>query len=156
MKKIIPSRESIEKSKFYQWINKYVDMKKYWGNDNESIARGIAVGTFSAFIPLIGQSIIAIVGAIFLRANIAFSIGFTFISNPFTYAPLYWFCYQVGYQATGIGINGKFDNNFLEQLFRADTFWEIMLPTTIGGVIIGIPVALIAYFISKQKKEEDK
>jgi len=63
----------------------------------QALARGLAVGAFAGMFPLFGlQTAIAIVLAIPLRGNKLVAAAATWISNPFTYVPIFWFNYKLG------------------------------------------------------------
>ena len=62
-----------------------------------ALARGIGVGCFAGMFPLFGlQTAIALVLAIPLRGNKILAVAATWISNPFTYVPIYWLNYKLG------------------------------------------------------------
>lgn len=67
-------------------------------NDSpQRIARGIAVGLFTAWLPLLGIHIIlALIFAAVLRANKAMAILFVWVSNPLTAPFIYYPCYRMG------------------------------------------------------------
>lgn len=63
----------------------------------ESIARGLALGTFAGMFPIMGfQIMFGVLLAILLRGNKIAAAAATWISNPFTYLPLFAFNFQVG------------------------------------------------------------
>ncbi len=60
-------------------------------------ARGLAAGIFCGCFPFFGlQTLLGIALATLLRGNHLLAAAGTWISNPITYLPLYWFNYQVG------------------------------------------------------------
>ena len=60
-------------------------------------ARGLAAGIFCGCFPLFGlQTLLGIALASVVRGNHLLAAAGTWISNPFTYVPLYWFNYHVG------------------------------------------------------------
>ena len=60
-------------------------------------ARGLAAGIFCGCFPFFGlQTLLGIALASVVRGNHLLAAAGTWISNPFTYVPLYWFNYQVG------------------------------------------------------------
>ncbi|MGB3200701.1 MAG: DUF2062 domain-containing protein, partial [Nodosilinea sp.] len=64
---------------------------------SEQLARGLASGVFSGCFPLFGfQIILGIATATLLRGNRIMAAAATWVSNPFTYVPLFTFNYQVG------------------------------------------------------------
>ena len=61
------------------------------------IALGVGIATFVAFTPTMGfQTVIALAVAAALRANKADCIPLVWITNPFTFVPIYWFCWRIG------------------------------------------------------------
>ncbi|MED5164816.1 MAG: DUF2062 domain-containing protein, partial [Cyanobacteriota bacterium] len=59
-------------------------------------ARGVAAGVFSGCFPLFGlQTLLGVALASVVRGNHVLAAIGTWISNPITYLPLYWFNYQI-------------------------------------------------------------
>ena len=60
-------------------------------------AKGLAIGVFSGCFPFFGfQTLIGVFFAKLAKGNIVLAAIGTWISNPFTYIPLYYFNYKVG------------------------------------------------------------
>ena len=60
-------------------------------------AKGLAIGIFSGCFPFFGfQTLIGVFFAKIAKGNIVLAVIGTWISNPFTYVPLYYFNYKVG------------------------------------------------------------
>jgi uncharacterized protein len=129
----------------------------------EAIARGIAIGLFVAFTPTIGlQLILAAALATLLGASRAAAIVPVWITNPVTIPPIYGFTYMVG----SWFFPGPPANRMAEVLsglvtrLRKLEFWDIIdqvravmalgrdifIPLWIGGVVVGLTVALVVYF----------
>ncbi|MEB3276582.1 MAG: DUF2062 domain-containing protein [Cyanobacteriota bacterium] len=67
-------------------------------------ARGLAAGVFCGCYPFFGLQILLGVGlASVIRGNHLLAAAGTWISNPFTYLPLYWFNFQLGCLLLGPG-----------------------------------------------------
>lgn len=63
----------------------------------EAIARGVAAGVFAGSFPLLGfQTIIGIAIAALVRGNKVMAAAGTWISNPFTYVPLFALNFHIG------------------------------------------------------------
>ncbi len=63
----------------------------------EAIGRGIAAGVFAGWFPLFGlQTIIGVAIASVVRGNKIMAAAGTWISNPFTYVPIYYFNFRIG------------------------------------------------------------
>ena len=136
----------------------------------DRIARGIAVGLFTAYLPLFGLHIILVLlFAAILRANKVMALLFVWVSNPFTAVFIYYPCYKVGRLFLGFF---KYEHEIspdqlaamlnifsvhviVTQLFTAE-FWRqvatvfalIGLETFVGGILIGLVVAKIGYWIA--------
>ena len=76
--------------KFISWL---------WNQEGSPSQRalGFGVGIFSGCFPFFGlQTLIGVFLAKILKGNSILAALGTWISNPFTYAPLYYFNYRVG------------------------------------------------------------
>lgn len=73
-------------------------------------SRGLAAGVFAGCFPFFGfQTLLGLALASLLRGNRILAAAGTWISNPFTYVPLYWFNYTIGKRLLGehpVGLNG--------------------------------------------------
>lgn len=127
--------------------------------NRRSIAIGVFCGLFAAFIPLPVQMFAAVILAVFLRGNLAVSVGFTWVSNPVTYIPLYYFCYLVGVFILGrptdeagniitINMEQLIDDIFAGELANlTDFFLTAGLQLMLGCLIIGLISGVAGYFI---------
>ncbi len=57
---------------------------------------GLSVGLFFGLLVPIAQIPLAAIAAVLLRANIPVAVFSTLITNPVTFAPIYYFAYQLG------------------------------------------------------------
>jgi uncharacterized protein (DUF2062 family) len=114
----------------------------------KAIARGIAVGMFAGFFPLFGlQTIIGLILAAFFRGNKLAAAAATWISNPFTYVPIYTFNFAVGRWLLG-GKNialDKIDWNSPDILAVGSDF---ALRLFFGCFVVGLIAAIWGYFLS--------
>ncbi|MBD0327589.1 MAG: DUF2062 domain-containing protein [Pyrinomonadaceae bacterium] len=139
----------------------------------ERTALAFSIGVFIAFSPFLGlHTIMATVLAFWFRFNkIAIYAG-TFINNPFfTLVPIILASY-----ATGAFLMGKplalpaegmellkhprlLTGNWWSELFRNS--WDVLLPFTIGGMVLSIVGSLLAYpltlrFLRRRRTGDDK
>ena len=61
-----------------------------------SVAGAVWVGLFIALLPLPGQTLIAVVAALLLRVNVPIAALMTWVTNPVTMAPLFYWEYTLG------------------------------------------------------------
>ena len=120
-------------------------------------AKGLAIGVFSGCFPFFGfQTLIGIFFAKLAKANIVLAAIGTWISNPFTYIPLYYFNYKVG----SFFLNNS-SNNIIEKSFVIDDLWKqgriFSLSLLLGSSCVGLFLALIcgsiAFIIYKIKNK---
>ena len=118
-------------------------------------AKGLAIGVFSGCFPFFGfQTLIGVFFAKLAKGNIVLAAIGTWISNPFTYIPLYYFNYKVG----SIFFNTS-SNEIIEKSLVIDDFWKqgriFSLKLLLGSSCVGFLLALICgsvvYFIYKIK-----
>ena len=61
------------------------------------IALGVGLATFIGLLPIMGiQTLVALAVAALLRANKAVCLPFVWITNAFTFVPIYWCCWKLG------------------------------------------------------------
>lgn len=113
----------------------------------EHLARGMASGVFSGCFPLFGfQIILGVAMATVLRGNRVMAATSTWISNPFTYVPLFAFNYQVGQWLLGHGASAGFTD--LDSLKGwADMGTEMSVRLMLGSVIVGLGASLLSYYL---------
>ena len=118
-------------------------------------AKGLAIGVFSGCFPFFGfQTLIGVFFAKIAKGNIVLAVIGTWISNPFTYVPLYYFNYKVG----SFFLNNS-SNNIIEKSFVIDDLWKqgriFSLSLLLGSSCVGLFLALIcgsiAFIIYKIK-----
>ena len=133
-----------------------------------AIAVGVAVGAFTSFTPFMGlHFIIAAVLAWLLRGNVIASALGTFVGNPLTF-PLIWAgTYQTGHYLLGSSATDAGPTGLvvaMADIFSAiknldstvagaalEQMWvPLLYPMSIGGLIIGILVAIPIYFATQR------
>ncbi len=87
--------------KFKRIIKKSTLLKKFVHKDllslqQKPLSRGLAIGIFCALLPMPFQMVPAIIMCWIGFANIPIAILCVWISNPLTYAPIFYLCYQIG------------------------------------------------------------
>lgn len=125
----------------------YERFLKIRGNPRE-IALGFALGLFVGMTPTIGFQIpIAVfVAALFKWNKISAAVA-VWITNPLTAPFIYSFSYFVGAKMLGFKIAPKLLTGLdLPTLKEAGA--KILLATTVGGVVVGIPLALLGYYLA--------
>ncbi len=132
------------------------------------IAMGVALGLFTGYLPPLWFHIILVLSvAAILRANKFVALTFIWVSNPFTFIPIYYPNYLLGRsilswlrpeQRLAAGeIAAMFENFSFGKIvtgISTPQFWsrlgsltvQVGLEMTIGGIIIGGIIAVASYF----------
>jgi uncharacterized protein (DUF2062 family) len=100
-RRFMPDPHRIRKHRLLTWLGPWLHHPRLWHVSREGIARGAAIGGFFGLLVPIGQIPLSAVAAIALRANLPMAVATTFITNPFTFAPIYYFAYTLGLMLTG-------------------------------------------------------
>ena len=121
-------------------------------------AKGIAVGVFSGCFPFFGlQTFLGILLAQIIRGNLILAAIGTWISNPFTYLPLYFFNYKVGSFLLQ-------DKEKIIPLQAVDSrIWNqgwyfikrIIIGSSFVGLILGLILGLFTYYLYSHKSKKN-
>ena len=118
-------------------------------------AKGLAIGVFSGCFPFFGfQTLIGVFFAKLAKGNIVLAAICTWISNTFTYIPLYYFNYKVG----SIFFNNP-SNKILEKSLVIDDLWKqgkifslkLLLGSSCVGILLAFICGSIVFFLYKMK-----
>lgn len=141
-KRILPNVDTFKK---YPKLHRFIEQKsraQIWQVNRRTIASGLALGLFFGSLPIPMQMTCAAIFAILLRVNLPITVVATWYSNPFTFAPLYYACYQVGGWVLNIQINQDIHFN-AESLTTLGG--QVILSLYTGAFIIGIMLAILGY-----------
>jgi uncharacterized protein (DUF2062 family) len=115
------------------------------------VAMGYALGIFLAATPFIGLKVFIAMALTFIfKWNKVAAIFGVFHINFLTGPVFYGFSYIVGSSVLGADVSGAFNLSFtmnsLHQIFTTNTI--VFVSLLAGGIILGLPMAIAAYFIS--------
>jgi len=143
----IKKQQEKRRSSNYSLKRAYERFLKIRGSPRE-IALGFSLGLFIGMTPTIGfQMPIAIfVAALFKWNKISAALA-VWITNPLTAPLIYSFSYFVGAKMLGFKIAPKLLTG-LDFSTLKEAGSKIFLATTVGGVVVGIPLALLGYYLA--------
>jgi uncharacterized protein (DUF2062 family) len=115
----------------------------YLSINRRSISKAMAVGLFTAMLPMPGHIPIALLLGLLVRANLPVAVLVVWISNPLTYAPIFYGEYLLGNYLLGV-TPGEFTmgsswSEFRELLART---WR---PLWFGAIVSGLLLAVLGY-----------
>ncbi len=85
--------------KRHAWLQKILSPifdRELWHPCRETVSHGLAIGLFVSMLPIPGQMIMAAIGAVRFRANVAIAIAACWITNPITQIPIMVFQERFG------------------------------------------------------------
>ena len=127
-----------------------------WNQEGSPSQRGLGlgVGIFSGCFPFFGlQTLMGVFLAKIFKGNSIFAALGTWISNPFTYVPLYYLNYRLG----SLLLNRDEDIVDLSHITTNDLWfqgWHVSSRLLMGSICVGILTGIIGglglYFLIKK------
>lgn len=118
------------------------------------IARGLALGIFIGFLPIMGIQMAAVLPfALLFRGNKMAAVAGVWISNPVTVIPIYFLDYLVGvaftpYQRlTWADFSSQFTATNMTKFLALGE--RLVVPLFVGGAILGVIAGIPTYFVTK-------
>ena len=142
IKRLFPKLNAVKEEKILKIFGPAVLQPNLWHINKKSVSRGFAIGAFCAFLPIPGQMIIAAFLSITFAANLPISVILTWISNPFTYTPIFYFAYKIGKIIINADIN--VNEKEIDILSNIKDIWE---PLLLGSIILAIIGSIISYIL---------
>lgn len=97
----LPDREVLTAHPWLKPVAGRLLEPRLWHMRHESVARGVAVGTFWAFTIPFAQIVVAAAHCTWWRANIPVAAAMTMVTNPLTIGFWLWLAYQLGVVVLG-------------------------------------------------------
>ena len=92
----LPQRDALSAHPWLQPVASRLLHPQLWRLQHEAVARGVAVGTFWAFVIPFAQMVVAAAHCTWWRANIPAAAAMTMVTNPLTIGFWLWLAYQAG------------------------------------------------------------
>lgn len=142
--RLLPDIGRVLEQPSLRWVRSIAKDPNLLHINRQSVSLAVAIGVFCAFIPLPGQTFIAIFLCYQLRANLALGVLFIWISNPLTLPPMFYLTYQLGSFLLGsdpVAFTVQLNWQWFKSLGA-----DILLPLSLGSLLCGIFFAVISYF----------
>lgn len=139
--------EHLGQHRFRRWLGHRLHDPNLWHFGRRSVARATGVGLCLAFFPIPIHMLLVAPIAIALGINLPVLIAATWITNPITWVPIFYFAYRLGAYVTG---TAPIDVDALSlghdwQGLRL-VFARIWLPLCTGAAICGGVCGTLGYF----------
>ena len=114
-----------------------------WHFNRHSLAGGMGIGLFAAFLPMPLQMFPAAALSIFFRVNLPLAVSLVWISNPFTMPPIIYITYQLGTWVLGDNVQAM-EFNFSSD-WVINTVSQGWLPFVVGSLVLSFLSGIIGY-----------
>ncbi len=113
-----------------------------------AIARGAAAGVFAGSFPLLGlQTIIGVAIATCIQGNKVVAAASTWISNPFTYVPLFALNFHIGRRLLGLSPITELPTSPADLEAWLSMGRDVAAALMLGSLITGIVASVLGYYI---------
>lgn len=138
LRKYFSKRNPKIPSRHYGWLGKRLQDPNLWHFGRRSVAGGVGLGLFLAFIPIPIQMLLVVPFAVVMRVNLPVTFTAIWATNPITFAPMFIFAFKVGSWITGY--NSLAEGIPFEPSFDglAATLQEIWYPLLVGCFACGL------------------
>lgn len=143
LKKFIPTRQDIENKPLLRPLRPLLHHPELWHLERRGMRVGVAVGVWCAWIPLPVQMISAVLLGIWTRANVPIAVAITFVTNPLTIGPMFYYAFKLGTWLLGMESVG--DNLEMEVSLFLEKTRQIFLPLALGCLICACVTAPIGW-----------
>jgi uncharacterized protein (DUF2062 family) len=144
-KRYLPAHHTIKEHRHLRHFGDLLHDPDLWHLTRRSTAGGVAIGLFCAFIPIPIQMFFAAGFAILLSVNLPLAVISVWISNPITFAPIFFFSYEVGTWLLNEPIKQiAFE---LSVQWLTESLVLIWKPLLLGCFILGTLSAILGYTI---------
>ena len=134
-----------EHTLFRIWGHRLLE-PELWHLHRRSVGGAFFIGLFCAFLPIPTQMLAAASMALIGRCNIALSVAITWVTNPLTMGPMFFFAYKLGawlldtqVTITTVELSWAWLSNQIGQIW-----WPLLVGCLICGIIgnVGFPNTL--------------
>ncbi len=153
-RRFIPEPHVLRGHRSLRWMGPALHHPRLWHANRRGIAMGVAVGVFFGLLIPVAQMLCAALVALLLRANIPAAVGCTLITNPVTFAPVYFVAYHLGgwmLNNTGVplvddGIGGAAAESPTGLAFWMDRLATVGAPLALGLLTLAVSLSVLTYF----------
>jgi uncharacterized protein len=143
--KYLPAAHKVTEHRSLKWLGVILHDTKLWHLNRRSVASAFFVGIFSCFIPIPFQMLLAAALAIYFHCNLPISVSLVWLTNPLTYAPVFYLNYRFGLLVMGLDYD---PSDFVWKVeSMGDNLALIWQPFLLGSVLAGLIVGGLAYLL---------
>lgn len=150
-RRLIPTREALLANRWLRWLAPWLGHRKLWHWSRRGVALGVALGVFFGLLIPLAQIPVTAAAAIVLRANLPAAAASTLITNPVTFAPVYYTAYHLGAWVTGETVPSAGEVDARSQPKADETIWQrvgaLGKPLVVGLSIMACLAGMSTYVL---------
>ena len=153
-RRFLPDPHTVREHPALRWLGPVLHQPRLWHVSRRGVALGLAIGVFFGLLIPIAQIPAAAIVALLLRANIPAAVASTLVTNPITFAPVYYAAYHLGEWM--LGHAGAVSDAELTQMAEhtatgialwVDRLSSIGAPLALGLATMAAGLSILLYFI---------
>lgn len=152
----LPEAESIKQKPWLRWLGPALHHPHLWQLSRRGLALGMALGVFFGLLIPLAQIPASAAAAVVLRANVPAAVASTLVTNPVTFAPVYYAAWRLGSTLLGDAdaeppepaaqvVEPSADESWWQALWRH--MIGVGKPLILGLAILATTVGVATYFI---------
>lgn len=141
LKQFLPKPHELHRERFFHFLGKPLQNPDLWYLNRNSVAGGVSIGLFVAFVPVPFQMLLAAAAAMVMGCNLPIAVLMVWVTNPVTIPPLFIAAYKLGawmLDETPRTIEFSISMHWLATKFN--TVWK---PFLLGCLAMGVLSAAI-------------
>ncbi len=154
LRRFLPTRDHLHQNRWLKWLAPHLLHPRLWHFSRRGVALGVGLGVFFGLLIPIAQIPFAAGAAVLLRANVPVAVGSTLVTNPVTFAPIYYFAHQLGASLLGGQTEAATVVPVPAQEAESSGGWRgvwdrvvgVGAPLMLGLVILAVSLGLLTYW----------
>lgn len=160
LRRWLPTADTLEHTRGFGWLGHYLrEHPRLWVLHRRGVALGVALGIGIGVFPVPLQMPAAMLAAVALRANVAAAAAATWLTNPFTMAPIWALAAFLGSFVVPHAPAGTSSPAIVEWYWSSPTSWPaalwqqvvswgpaLLAGFPIAGVVLGVCAYLLVYW----------
>ncbi|EXI65863.1 MAG: hypothetical protein AW08_02888 [Candidatus Accumulibacter adjunctus] len=163
---LVPTREQLASKRCLRWLGPLLLDPQLWRWSRRGVARGVSIGVFFGLLIPVAQIPLAVIAAIALRACVPAAVTSTFVTNPVTFAPVYYAAYRLGVwitadPAAAVEQPGGVASEEAAGLWQSlgDIGWPLLVGLTISATVAALcchlTIHLVWRWLERHRRRRD-
>lgn len=144
LERYLPSKKTLARHRHLGFLAAHLRRSELWRLTRRSVAGGMAVGLFVAFLPIPLQMVLAAAVALAIRVNVPVALLAVWVTNPFTLTPIGYLAYRTGtWLLDTPGVATVPDETTFQWLMSQTA--RVWRPLLVGGLVLGTVASVLGY-----------